>query len=129
MALDRGHVVGDEDDRAPLGVQPGEGVEALALEGGVADREHLVDQQDLGVDVGHQREPQPHQHPRRVVLELHLGELLELGELDHLVEARPGVAWGEAHHHAVEHHVLVRGELRVEADAELDAGRDAAARS
>ena len=98
----------------------------LLLERGVADREHLVDQQHLGLDVGHQREAEADEHPRGVVLELHLGELLELGELDHLVEARSRLARREPHHHAVERDVLVRGELGVEADPELDAGRDPA---
>ena len=38
--------------------------DALLLEVGVADREHLVDEQQVGVDVGHHRESEPHLHPR-----------------------------------------------------------------
>ena len=64
-----------------------EDVRALLLEGGVADREHLVDQQDVGVGLDHHREGEPDQHPRGVVLQLQVDELLELGELDHRVEA------------------------------------------
>ena len=86
MALDALHVVGDEDDRPPLLVQVREHVDALLLEGGVADRQHLVDQQDVGVDLDHQREPEPDQHPGGVVLQLQVDELAELGEVDDLVE-------------------------------------------
>ena len=87
VLLDRAHVVGDEDDR-PLGVADlVEDVGALLLEGGVADREHLVDQEDLGVGLDHHREGEPDQHPRGVVLQFHVDELLELGELEHRAEA------------------------------------------
>ena len=55
---------------------------------GVADREHLVDQQDLGVDLDRHREREAHVHPRGVVLQPHVEELLELGEGDDVVEAR-----------------------------------------
>ena len=62
-------------------------VVALALEGAVAHGQHLVDQQQVGVHVHHDREGQPHLHARRVVLELELGEALELGVLDDRVVA------------------------------------------
>ena len=106
--LDGVHVVGDQDDRPPLVVQFAEHVEALLLERGVADRQHLVDEQDVGVDLRHQREPEPDQHPRGVVLQLQVGELPELGEVDDLVQPAARLARREAHHHAVEDHVLVR---------------------
>ena len=86
-ALDRAHVVGHEQDRPTLLPKPAELVEALLLEGGVADGEHLVDQQDVGVDLDRDGERQPHEHPRGVVLQLELDEFLELGEGDDVVEA------------------------------------------
>ena len=76
-----------KQDRLALVAHAVELVEALLLEGGVADGEHLVDQQDVGVDLDHHREGQAHVHPRRVVLELEVDELLELGEVDDRVEA------------------------------------------
>ena len=46
--LDRAHVVGHEHDRLAGLAQAAELVVALALERGVADGQHLVDQQDVG---------------------------------------------------------------------------------
>ena len=64
VGLDRAHVVGDEDDRLAALAHPVEDVGALLLEGGIADREHLVDQEDVGVGLDHHREREPHGHPR-----------------------------------------------------------------
>ena len=86
-ALDGAHVVRDEEHRLALVAHAVELVEALLLEGGVADGEHLVDQQDVGVHLDRHREREPDLHAGRVVLELEVDELLELGELDDLVEA------------------------------------------
>ena len=72
----------------PLRSQLGELLDAAALELGVADREHLVDEQDVGIDVDRDGEAEPHVHARRVVLHRRVDELLEPGELDDLVEAR-----------------------------------------
>ena len=94
VLLDRRHLVGDEDDRLARRFHLVEGVGALLLEGGVADRQHLVDQQDVGVGLHHHREGEPDQHPRGVVLQLQVDELLELGELEHGVEPAPRLAAG-----------------------------------
>ena len=60
--------------------------EARLLELGVADREHLVDDEDFRLDVGRDREGQPHVHPAAVPLHRRVEELLHLGEGDDLVE-------------------------------------------
>ena len=49
--------VGDEEDRAALLLELLDPLDALALERLVADREHLVDEKDVGVDVHRDREP------------------------------------------------------------------------
>ena len=90
----------------------------------VADGEHLVYEQDVRVGFDEDGEAEPDPHARGVVLELQLGELAELGELDHAVGAHPGLLRGEPHHHAVEQDVVAGRELRVEADAQLDEGGD-----
>ena len=124
--LDQAHVVGHQQDRLALGLEAAEDVEALLLEGGVADGQHLVDQQHLGVDLGRDREAESHRHARGVVLELEVDELLQLGEGDDLVEALARLGAREAHHHRVDDDVVARGEVGVEADAELDERRQPA---
>ena len=101
-----------------------EDVHALLRERRVADREHLVDQHDVGVGLDHHREREPDHHARRVVLQLQVDEVVELGEVDHRVEPPLRLAPAQPHQDAVEDDVLARGELGVEADAELDERRD-----
>ena len=60
--------------------------EALLLELRVADGEHLVDEQDLGLEVRRDGEREPHVHAARVALDGSVEELLDLGERDDLVE-------------------------------------------
>ena len=64
-ALDRRGVVRDEDDRPAALLELEDLGEALALELLVADREDLVEQEHVGVDVGGDREAEPHVHARR----------------------------------------------------------------
>ena len=127
--VDRRHVVRDEEDRASLVLHALELLVALLLEGGVAHGEHLVDDEHVGVDLDRGGEGQPDMHARRVVLELEVDELLELREREDLVEARDGLAPGEPEHRCVDDHVVARRQLRIEADAELDEGREPAATS
>ena len=87
MLLERAEVVGDEDDRLALGPEALERREALLLEALVADGEHLVEQQDVEVDLDRDRVREPDLHARREVLQLLVDEALELGEGDDLVEA------------------------------------------
>ena len=75
-ATHRSHVVRHEHDRLALVTHPVEHVEALLLERRIADREHLVDQQDVRVDLDRDRERQSDLHPGGVVLELEVLELL-----------------------------------------------------
>ena len=64
----------------------GDLLRALALEVLVADGEHLVDDQDVGVDVDGDGEPESDVHAGRVVLHRRVDEALEPGEVDDLVE-------------------------------------------
>ena len=119
-AIHQPHVVGDENDRLALRAQLVEHREALLLERRVTDREHLVDQQYVGVRLHHGREGKPHLHAGRVVLELEVDEGLELGELDHVIEAGPCLARTQAHHHRIDRHVLGGGQVGIEPDPQLD---------
>ena len=55
-------LVADEQDRAAVAADVAHLAEALLLERGVADGEHFVDDQDLGLEVRGHRERQPHVH-------------------------------------------------------------------
>ena len=123
VSLDRVHVVGDEDDRPALLAHRPKRRGAALLERRVADRQYLVEDQDVCVDLEHQRECQPDQHPRRVVLQLHLSEPAELGKIDHRVVAPARLARTQPHHHPIEDNVVEGGQLHVESDPELDERR------
>ncbi len=120
------HRVGDQQDRAARPVHVLEDLAAALLELGVADREDLVDQQHVGVDVRHHREAEPDLHSRGVVLDLEVDVVLQARELDDLVESAPRLGRAQSHHHAVQDDVVAGGQLRVEADAELEEGGEAA---
>jgi hypothetical protein len=76
-----------EQDGLAAAAELRELVEALVREALVADREHLVDQQHVGIDVNGDGEPEPHVHAGRVGLDRRVDELAQLGEVDDLVEA------------------------------------------
>ena len=98
--------MGDEQDGLAATLELGELVEALVGEALVADGEHLVDQQDVGIDVDRHRKAEAHVHARRVGLHRRVDELLHLGELDDLVEAARDLALRETEHDAVDEDVL-----------------------
>ena len=100
--------------------------EALLLEGDVADRQHLVDEQDLRLEVGGDGEGQADVHAAGVVLDGRVEELLDFGEGDDLVELAVDLGALHAEDRAVEIDVLAAGELGMEAGADLEQRADAA---
>ena len=94
----------------------------------VADREDLVEQQHVGLDVRGDREAEAHVHPGRVRAHRQVDELLELRERDDLVHHLAHPRTRQAVDRAVEVDVLAAGEVRMEAGAELEQRRDAPAR-
>ena len=127
-ALDGLRVVRDEEDRPAAVLELGDLAEALALELLVADGEHLVEQEHVRLDVRGDGEAEPHEHPRRVRPHRQVDELLELRERDDLVHQLAHACAREAVDRAVQVDVLAAGEVGVEAGAELEQRRDAAAR-
>src|SRR5579884_1248083 len=127
QALDRGGVVAHEDDRAAPLLELEDLAEALALELLVADREHLVEEQHVRLDVRRDREAEAHVHPRRVRPHRHVDEFLEPGEGDDLVELLADRRAAQAVDRALQEDVLAPGHLRVEPRAELEQRADASA--
>src|SRR5258706_14295687 len=74
--LNRRHVVAHEENRPPFIGDLFHLAEALALKLGIADGEHLVDDEDLGVEMRRHGEGETHVHAARVVFERRLEELL-----------------------------------------------------
>ena len=120
-------VVGDEDDRPASLLELGDPGEALPLERLVADGEHLIEQENVGVEEGGDREAKAHVHPRRVRADRPVDGLLELRESDDLVEALLELPPTQPLQRAVQEDVLAPGEIRVEAGAELEQRPDPAA--
>jgi hypothetical protein len=125
-----GHgVVRNEHDRASRLLEGEDAAEALSLERLVADGKDLVEEKDVGVEEGRDREAEAHRHPGRVRPDRPVDRVLELGEGDDLVEAPADVRAAEALDRAVQEHVLAACEVRVEACAELEQGADPACRT
>ncbi len=122
--LERRRRVGDERDRLALLLEAEDPVDALALERLVADREHLVEEQDLRVDVDRDREAEPHVHARGVRADRQVDEALELAELDNLVEPAVDLLLPEPVDRGAEVDVVAAGEVLVEAGAELEQRAD-----
>ena len=103
-----------EEDGLAAALELRELVEALVREALVADRQHLVDEQHVGIDVDRHGEAEPHVHAGRIGLHRRVDEVLQLGELHDLVEALRDLALREAEHDAVDEDVLAAGDLRGE---------------
>ena len=88
--LDGGGVVRDEDDRAAALLELEDLAEALPLELLVADREDLVEEEHVDLQVGGDREAEPHVHARGVRAHGQVDEALELREGDDLVHVLGG---------------------------------------
>ena len=86
--------MGDEHDGLAAPAELADLVQALAGEGLVAHRQHLVDQQHVGVDVDGHREAEARVHAGRVGLDRRVDEALQLREVHDLVEALLHLARG-----------------------------------
>src|SRR5262249_44747495 len=120
------HVVADEEDGAAVAGHAADLAEALALEGGVADGQHLVENQDFRFDVCRDREREADVHAARVALDRDVDEPLDLGKRDDLVESTSDVGAVHAEDRAVEIHVFATTELRMESRSDLEHAPDAA---
>jgi len=90
----------------------------------VADRQHLVDQQHVGIGVDGDREAEADVHAGGVVLDRLFHEVAETGELHDLVIAPPDLALREAEHGAVDEDVLAPRNFGVKTGAKLNHGGD-----
>ena len=99
---------------------------ALLLEQEVADRERLIDDQDVRIGDRSDCKGDACDHAGGVVLERHLHEVLELGEFHDVVELLVDELLRIAEEGTVKIDVLLSRELRVETGAKLDQWRNRA---
>jgi hypothetical protein len=102
--------------------------EALLLECRISNGEHLVHDEDLGLEVSRDGEGKPDLHPARVSLDRGVEEAFHLGELDDLVEAFVDVRSTHPEYRPVEVDVLLARQLGVEAGAHLQQRSDRSAK-
>src|SRR5262245_65547519 len=90
-------------------------LEALGLEGVVADREDLVDEEDLRVELRHDGEAEARDHSRRIEPDRHVDIVLQLGEGDDGGQAAPNLGTAESQHHPIELELTPSRKVRMEA--------------
>ncbi len=99
----------------------------LLQEVGIDGADAFVEQQDLGVDTGDHAHRQPHPHTGGVGPQRHRQVLAEFGELRDLVDLGQHLLAGLSEEEPADDDVLVAGDLRVHADAEIEHRCDPAA--
>ena len=122
---DRLQVVGHEDHRAAGVAEVLHPAEAARLELGVADGQHLVDEQDLGLEVRRDGEREPHVHAARVALHGRVEELGDAREVHDLGQLLLDLLPLHAEDRAVQVDVLATRELGVEPGPDLEQAPDA----
>src|SRR5271157_6511863 len=93
--------------------------QALLLELGVADGQHLIDDQDFGIEIRRDRECQPYVHAAAEALDRSVEKFLDAREIDDLVELLFDLPPRHAEDAAVEKDVLAAGELGMEPGADF----------
>ena len=83
----------------------------LDPEFGVTGGQRLVDQQDLVVLGGRDREPQPRAHARRVRFHRQVDGVADAGEVDDALVFGVDLFLGHAHGQAAEHDVALAGQV------------------
>ena len=99
--------------------------QALGLEADVADTQHLVDEQHVGIQVRGDRESKARLHPRAVPFYRRVDERRHPGEVNNLIQTRRDLALFHTHDRALQVHVLATGEIRMETRGDFDQRADA----
>ncbi len=96
------------------------------MEGGVADGEDFVDEQNFRFEMGGDGEGEAHLHAAAVVLEGSVEEAFHFGEGHDLVELAADFCGAHAEDGAAHEHIFAAGELGVETGADFEKAADAA---
>src|SRR6266567_206800 len=90
------------------------------LESFVADRQHLINEQDVRVHIYGDGEAQASGHARGIVLEGDVDKALQLGEANDLVEPSGDVQPPQPQNRSIEKDVVAPSQLGVKPGAELE---------
>ena len=124
-ALDRVHVVAHEEHRPAVSARDVlHTPQALLLELRVADRQHLVHDQHLGLEMRRHRKREPHLHAARVAFDGSIEKLADVGESHDLIELLLDLRPPHAEDGTAHVHVFAAGELGMESGARLEERAD-----
>src|SRR5687768_7960160 len=115
----------DEEDSPSLPGNVLHLVQALTLEPHVADRKNLVHYEDIGVEVGRDREGEPGVHARGVALDWSVEKSFNFGKLDDGIKLSLKLRALHSNDRAVEENVFATRELRVKSSADFEQTADA----
>src|SRR5262249_24067109 len=125
--LDGRNVVADEQHRLTAVTHLLHFAYALAMKLSIANRQHLVDQENFWFEMGRDSECQTDVHSARVALDGGFKELLDLREGDNLVELAIDLPSRHPQNGTVEIDVLPPGQLGMESRPHLQQAAQAAA--
>src|SRR5215831_10760409 len=94
-------------------------IEAFSLEAGVADGEHLIDQQYLRLEVSSDREGEAHVHAAAVTLHRGIQELLDFRKPDDVVKFLGDFLLRHPQNCAIQEDILAAGKFRMEPGADF----------
>ena len=120
--LNGGHIVADEQNRAPAFGNALHSAQTFPLEVRVAHCQHFVDYQDLGIQMSRHGKGQPHIHAARITLDRRVQKLLRFGERNNLIEFPPDFVLAHPQDGAVEIDVLTARQFGMETGPRLPGG-------
>ena len=99
---------------------------AFVLEHKVADRQNLITDKDVGLNLGRNGKAKARDHAAGIVFDRHIDKIPQLGKVDDAVEMLLHIGAVMAQHRAVQKDIFPRGQVQIKARAQLDKRRDLA---
>ena len=97
---------------------------AFVLEHKVADRQNLITDKDVGLNLGRNGKAKARDHAAGIVFDRHIDKIPQLGKVDDAVEMLLHIGTVMAQHRAVQKDIFPRGQVQIKACAQLDKRRD-----
>src|SRR5215213_7260735 len=113
----------DEHDRRAALLQLRDSLNTFLLKRRIADCQDFIQQQNIRIEVGSDRETQTYIHAGRVTLHWCINELPELGKLHDAVQLLGNLAPQHAEDRTVEINILAAGKFRMKTGADFNQRR------